>query len=155
MIRFALAVVLGLATGLSALAAAAHEFTAGDITVRHPWSRATPGRAPNGAVFLTLVNGGATADRLVAASSPVAARAGFHTTLREGEVMKMRPLQAIEVPAGGAATLAPGGLHIMLMGLKAPLRKGESFPLTLTFERAGTVVVEVVVEGPGARESKH
>jgi copper(I)-binding protein len=74
----------------------------------------------------------------------------IHTTFRDGDVMRMRPVAAIEVPAKGAVTLAPGGMHVMLMGLTKPLAIGEAVPLTLTFERAGAVTVQAMVQAAGA-----
>ena len=91
-----------------------------------------------------------TADRLVAASTPVADKAELHTMSMSGMVMKMRPIAGVNIPAGQKVTLAPGGMHIMLIGLKKPLQAGQSFPLALTFAQAGTRTVEVAVEKVGA-----
>jgi copper(I)-binding protein len=74
----------------------------------------------------------------------------LHTTIKEGDVMRMRQVQSIDVPAGGSTELRPGGLHVMLIGLAQPLVQGTKIPLTLSFERAGTVTVEVMVEAAGA-----
>lgn len=125
---------------------------AGDLTIETPFARATAGPAKNGAAFLTVKNAGAEADRLIAAKAPVADRVELHTHLHENGVMKMRQVEAVEVPAGGEAALQPGGDHVMLMGLKAPLKEGESFPLTLVFEKAGEVTVDVMIGGVGAME---
>lgn len=127
----------------------------GPITVTAPFARATPAR--NGGVFMTLRNAGAESDRLVKAASPVAASVELHTHLREGDAMRMRPVENIPVPAKGATALEPGGLHVMLIGLAKPLKEGERFPLTLTFERAGSVTIEVPVlkAGAAAQEHKH
>ena len=133
----------------------AQDFEAGDLRVDQPWARATPGRVPNGAVYMTLTNQGATVDRLVGASSPAAKHAGLHSHSMEGGVMKMRPVKAMEVVPGSPTVLAPGGLHIMLMGLTAPLKEGERFPVTLTFERAGSLDIEVTVEKLGAMKPGH
>lgn len=122
------------------------------VAVEAPFARATAGPARNGATFLTVRNAGAEADRLIGAKTPVAERAELHTHLHENGVMKMRPVEAIAVPAGGVATLEPGGDHIMMMGLKAPLKEGESFPLTLIFEKAGEVTVDVPIGGVGAMQ---
>ncbi|MDF1790572.1 MAG: copper chaperone PCu(A)C, partial [Thalassobaculaceae bacterium] len=108
----------------------------------------------NGAAYLTIRNAGGSVDRLVAASTPVADRAELHTHLKDGDVMKMRAIEAVEVPADGMAMLAPGGDHLMLMGLKAPLKEGESFPITLVFEKAGEMTVTVAVGGVGAMEGQ-
>jgi len=134
---------------LFAATAGAHDFTLGALTIGHPWARASAGPAPNGAAYLTVQNAG-EADRLVAVSGDVAERVELHTHRMENNVMQMRQVDAIDVPAGGAATLQPGGLHVMLIGLKQPLKEGEHFPLVLTFEKAGEVSVEVTVEGVGS-----
>jgi periplasmic copper chaperone A len=118
------------------------------LEVTNAWARATPGKAENGAAYLTIQS--PAADRLVSVSSPVAKKAELHTMSMEGMVMKMRPLAGLDIPAGQPVTLKPGGEHIMLEGLGAPLREGQSFPLTLTFEKAGTRTVTVTIEKPGA-----
>jgi copper(I)-binding protein len=120
----------------------------GQIEVKDAWARATPGKAENGAAYLTIVT--PAADKLVAVSSPAAKKTGLHTMTTEGGVMKMRPLDGLDVPANQPVTLKPGGVHIMLQGLNEPLQAGKSFPLTLTFEKAGQREVEVAVEKPGA-----
>lgn len=131
-------------------AAAAHDYTLGEITVDHPWSRASAGQAPNGAAYMTLTNDGESADFLIQAASPVAERVELHTHMMKDGVMEMRPVEEIQVAPGDPTLLQPGGLHVMLIGLKAPLKKDETFPLTLTFKEAGSVTVEVKVAGPGA-----
>lgn len=128
--------------------ASAHEYKVGSLTIEHPWARASV--AANGAAYMTISNSGTEADELLAAASPVADKVELHTHIMEGEVMKMRPVKAIEVNVGEPAALKPGGLHIMLIGLKAPLKEGEKFPMTLTFKNAGTVDVEVAVQSVGA-----
>ena len=119
---------------------------AGDLTIENPWARETVAAVPNSAGYMTIKNDGDAPDRLVKAASDVAAKVELHTMAMEGDVAKMRPVDGVDVPAHGEADLAPGGLHIMLVGLKAPLKEGTSFPLTLTFEKAGDVTVEVPVE---------
>ncbi|MEO1193867.1 MAG: copper chaperone PCu(A)C [Pseudomonadota bacterium] len=134
------------------LSAAAHDFQTGDITADHPWARATAGQAPNGAAYMTLTNSGASADYLIGASGDVARRIELHThTLVDG-VMQMREVTKIQVAPGEPSVLQPGGLHIMLIGLKEPLKEGERVPLTLTFEKAGEMQIEVAVESVGAME---
>jgi len=132
------------------LLASAFSAKAADVAVEQPWARATPGRAPNGAAYFTLANTGKDADRLISASTPAAARAELHTHVHSGTVMEMRPVEAIEVKPGERVTLQPGGLHVMLMGLKAPLKEGERMPLTLRFARGGEVTVDVPVGKAGA-----
>ncbi|HSC80721.1 MAG TPA: copper chaperone PCu(A)C [Chitinolyticbacter sp.] len=133
----------------------AHEYEAGKLLIGHPWARATAPGAPVAGVFLTLENGTGDADRLTGGDSAVAQRVELHAMTMDNGMMKMRHLEAIEVPAKGAQKLAPGGLHIMLFGLKAPLKEGDSFPLTLHFERAGKVKVNVKVEPMGATAPAH
>lgn len=133
---------------------AAHEFKAGAITIGHPWARPTAAGQPVGGGFMKFSNAGA-ADRLVAASTAVSASVELHTMRMEGDVMRMRQVDAIELPAGGTVELKPGGLHLMLMGLKQPLKAGDTFPLTLRFEKAGEVVVTVNVEVPKAAAPAH
>ena len=124
----------------------------GGVTVENPFARPSAGMSGAGAAYMT-VRGGAVADKLVSAS---VASAGFvskvelHDHIRDGDVMRMRKIDAVEIPAGGAAELKPGGKHVMLIGLRAPLKTGESFDLTLTFEKAGAVTVKVPVLEMGA-----
>jgi copper(I)-binding protein len=134
----------------SVTAAQAADVRVKDLTVSGVWARASAGPARAGAAYLTIANHGKAMDRLVAVSTPAAKRADIHTTLMEKGVMKMRPVKAVEVHPGEPAVLRPGGMHIMLMGLKAPLEEGKHFPLTLTFERAGSVEVMVMVEAAGS-----
>lgn len=122
------------------------------VSVEAPFARASAGPARNGAAYLTLKNAGGHADRLIGASTPAAERAELHTHIKDGDIMKMRQIEAVDVPAGGMAMLEPGGDHVMLMGLKAPLKEGESFPLTLIFENAGEVTVDVAIGAVGAME---
>jgi periplasmic copper chaperone A len=131
--------------------ASAGDVKAGEITVEGPWARASAGPVRNGVAFMTLSNAGTTDDKLIAAaSSGVSTKDELHTHIKEGDIMRMRPVDAIDVPAGGVTQLKPGGLHVMLMGLKAPLKEGETFPLTLTFEKSGEVTVDVKVMTAGA-----
>jgi periplasmic copper chaperone A len=120
----------------------------GQVEIKDAWARATPGKAENGAAYLTIET--PAPDKLVAVSSPAAKKTTLHTMTMDGGVMKMRPLDGLDVPANQPVTLKPGGIHIMLQGLNEPLQAGKSFPLTLTFEKAGERKVEVAVEKPGA-----
>ncbi|MDP6574349.1 MAG: copper chaperone PCu(A)C [Rhodospirillales bacterium] len=134
--------------------ATAGEYRLGALVVGNSWARATPGVARNGAAYVTIENRGRDADRLIAVSSPAAAGAALHSHAMEAGVMKMRPVAAVEVAPGAVTAMKPGGLHIMLKGLAAPLVEGGSFPLTLTFERAGTLTLEVTVMKIGARHGR-
>jgi periplasmic copper chaperone A len=95
---------------------------------------------------MTVANKGPVQDRLLAAATPVADQAQLHTEINDKGIMKMREVPAIDVKPGGQTMLKPGGLHLMLVGLKQPLKVGDSFPLTLTFEKAGRLDVTVTVE---------
>ena len=151
--RVALAFVATLA-----VPAFAQDARKGSITAADPWSRATAPRASVGAGYLTIRNDGAQPDRLIAASSPRAAKVEIHTMSLDNGIMRMRPLpNGLVVPAGGEALLAPGGNHIMLIGLKAPLKEGERVPATLRFARAGTLTVHFKVGPAGAAgpEAEH
>jgi len=138
-----LAFAAGLAVASAALAQPA------ELEINNAWARATPGKSENGAAYLTIQS--PTADRLVSASSPVAKKAELHTMSMQGMVMKMRPIAGLDIPAGQPVALKPGGEHIMLMGLNQPLREGQSFPLTLGFEKASPRTVTVTVEKAGAK----
>jgi copper(I)-binding protein len=122
---------------------------ANGIAIEQPWARAAI-QGGTGGVFLTIRNTGSAPDRLVSASSPVPRVTEMHTTIRDGDVMRMQQVQAIDIPAGGSVTLRPGGLHLMLIGLSAPLRAGESVPVALTFEKAGAITVSVPIQAAGA-----
>ncbi|MBZ9695312.1 MULTISPECIES: copper chaperone PCu(A)C [unclassified Mesorhizobium] len=135
---------------LGAQAVLAHKFKVGDLEIEHPWSRATPAGAKVAGGYFTIVNKGSTPDRLLSISSDVSEKAELHQMgVKEG-VMTMRPVDGgLEVPAGGKVALAPGGYHLMFIGLKRQPKQGEKFAATLTFEKAGTVNIEFAVEGMG------
>ena len=130
--------------------AQAHEFKVANIRIGHPYARATAPGQPTGGGYLKLENQGSTADRLLSATADVSGSVELHMMKMEGDVMRMRQVDAIEVPVGQTVELKPGGYHLMFIGLKAPLKVGERFPMTLKFEKAGEVKVEVVVQAPGA-----
>ena len=151
--RSAMSLLAALALACAALAAQtaqAHGFRLGAIAIGHPWARATAPGQPIGGGYLTLDNQGKSGDRLLGASTAVAARVELHSMTMDGDVMRMRALDAIDLPAGRSVALKPGGTHLMLVGLKAPLKAGEKFPLKLRFEKAGEVEVVVNVEGAAA-----
>ena len=116
--------------------------------VDHPWARASAGNAKTGAVYLTITGKGPV-DRLIGINSPIAESAALHETINDQGVMKMRALPAMFVSPGVTMSMAPGGIHIMLVGLKAPLQPGDTFPLTLVFERARPMTVIVAVQAIG------
>jgi copper(I)-binding protein len=105
------------------------------LAISEPWVRAAA--TGNSAAYMLIRNGGTAADRLVKAESDVAAAVELHETKMEGGMMKMAPVEGIAIPATGQVELKPGGLHIMLIGLKRELKAGESVKLTLHFEKAG------------------
>lgn len=137
-----------LAFAASVVLASAALAQTGQLEVRDAWARATPGKAETGAAYVTIVS--PTADRLVSVSSAVAKKAELHTMSMAGMVMQMRPVAGVDIPAGKPVSLKPGGEHIMLLGLKEPLREGQSFPLILNFEKSGPRAVTVTVEKAGA-----
>lgn len=134
--------------------AQAHEYTLGGLTVSHPWARASAGRAKAGAAYLSLRNDGPAADRLLAVTTPAARKAAIHVHAMDGGIMRMRPAGAIEISPGAPVVLEPSGLHVMLMGLVARLEEGRTFRLTLTFEKAGTIEVDIVIEAVGAHHQE-
>jgi copper(I)-binding protein len=154
MIRFRTLAFVG-ALAIASLAHA-HAYELGDLTIDHPWSRATPAAAPVGAGYLVVTNKGKTADRLVSASAGISAKVEIHEMAIIDGVMRMRALdQGIVIPPGGKVEFKPGGYHIMFIGLKQPIAKDSSFKGTLTFEKAGTVEVEYKVQGMGGAAAGH
>lgn len=141
------------AIGMSSVAVLAQ--SKGDLQIEKPWARATPPGAAVGGGYLTIRNKGAAGDRLVGVSSPASARMEIHEMAMEKDVMRMREVKGIDVPAKGAVELKPGGFHLMFMELKAPLRQGEKVPVTLRFEKAGEVKADFAVEAVGAGAGSH
>ena len=145
------------ALGLLALAAicagstSAEEIKAGDLVLNRAWSRATPGGAQVGGGYLTIENKGTTPDKLLGGSSKVAASVEVHEMTMKNDVMIMRPVSGgLSIPPGKSVSLAPGGYHLMMMKLKAPLKEGDRVRITLQFEKAGKVDVMFDVRGIGA-----
>ncbi|HEV7346415.1 MAG TPA: copper chaperone PCu(A)C [Devosia sp.] len=123
----------------------------GELDISLPFTRATLPNAPVGGGFLTIENTGTEPDRLISASSDVAGDTQIHEMAMDGEVMKMRQLtEGLEIPAGETLVLAPGGLHIMFLGIKQPFVEGETVSVTLTFAKAGSVEVLLPVQGVSA-----
>lgn len=136
--------------------ALAHDYKLGALEIAHPWARATPPSAPAGGGFLKITNTGTTPDRLISASSPGADIVQVHEMKMDGSVMRMREVEkGLEIPAGGSVTLAPGGYHLMMMGLKAPFKQGAAVPVTLVFEKAGKIDVELAIVAMGASPKHH
>ena len=149
---FAMALFAIAATAASA--AIAQDYQSGPLKIEHPWAR--PSYTANGSVYMTLSNGGDVADRLLAVKTDIAGDVMLHESRMEGEVMKMVPLEnGVEVPAHGSAELKPLGMHVMLMGLRQPLKEGDTFPLTLVFEKQGEVPIKVnVTQQPVSEKSQ-
>lgn len=142
---------LSAAIGLMATAALAHGYRAGTLSIQHPWSRETAVGQAVGGGFLSISNSGNREDRLLSGTSPVAAEVQLHTMTVDGGVMRMRQVtDGIAIPAKGSVDLKPGGYHIMFMGLKRQLRQGERVPVTLRFQRAGSVTVQFAVQPVGS-----
>ncbi len=164
-LRRALCRALALAaasTAVLAVPAAAHDFKLGPLRIDHPYAIPTPPGATTGAAYLRGIrNTGEQADRLLGASTPVASRVEIHrSTVDAQNVMRMRPIDGVELPAGSEVRLRHGGgHHLMLIDLVSPLKNGERFPMTLRFERAGEREVVVWVQQPrdavGAPEHRH
>jgi copper(I)-binding protein len=121
------------------------------IKVDQVWARATPGNAKSAAIYLTVTNTGTTPDTLEGvASTPAAEHADLHEMKMSNNVMEMRPVKSLAIDPGKSLVLQPGGYHIMLTGLKAPLKEGQTVPLTLKFDHAGTQQVTASVAKVGA-----
>ena len=141
----------GLMVSLGALAGAADS-----VTVQDPYVRLAPPNAPATGAFMVIRNGGDKDIKVVKASNPVSKITELHTHLNEGGVMKMRPVPAIDVKARGEAVLKPGGLHVMLIDLKAPMKEGDIVPITLTFDDGSSKQVDAkVLMGMPAMEHHH
>jgi copper(I)-binding protein len=114
----------------------------GQIEIEKPWMRATPPGAKVAAGYVTVRNKSASPDRLVGASSPVAARVETHVHIKDGDILRMREVKALDVPTKGALELKPGGAHLMFVEIKQPLKEGDKVPVTLKFEKAGEIKTE-------------
>jgi len=143
-----------LAMGLTGPASAGETFRVGAIEIETPWARASIGTTRPVAAYFTIRNTGTYPDRLITVANPSAGMASIHRTTKEGGVMRMSPAGPIEISPGQTITLKPGDLHVMMMKLKSPLKKGEKTELALTFERAGKIKVLTPIFGPGARGPK-
>jgi copper(I)-binding protein len=119
--------------------------TKGDLEIKNVWARATPPGAAVGGGYLVIRNKGAGKDRLVGVTSPASARVEIHEMTMEKDVMRMREEKGVDVPANNSVELKPGGYHLMLIDLKAPLKAGDKVPLTLRFEKAGEIKAELAV----------
>ena len=154
------AILLAAAFALIASSASAHEYKAGSIEIKHPWSRATPKGSEVAGGYMTLINTGSQPDRLIGGSTPAAGKFEIHEMSMDGGVMKMRPVpNGIEIKPGQTVEFKPGSNHLMFVGLKKPIEKGKRIKGTLQFEKAGTVEIEYAVEAigstPGMNQDEH
>jgi copper(I)-binding protein len=141
-----------LALLLSAGMAQAHDYKAGAVAVLHPWTRATPPNAQTAGAYLKLRNDGGTEDALVDVRSAIADKVEIHSMSMDGDIMRMRPVgkAGVVVKPGETVALAPGGVHIMMVGLKHPLTEGDRVPMTLTFRSGATVTVDLMTQALGS-----
>ena len=153
---FARRFLLAAAATLLALPAMAEDYKIGSLEITTPWTRATPPSARTGGGFMTITNKGTTADRLVAVRSSVSDKVEIHEVQMDGSVMRMREVaKGLEIAPGATVMLKPGGYHIMFMELKAPLAKDTKVPLTLVFEKAGSLDIQLNVEAMGSTPQGH
>lgn len=144
------ALLLCAAIGFPAIA---QEVTQGAITIGQPWTVATPPAARVGGAYATIINRGSAADRLIGGHSPAAGRVEIHLMRHQDGQMSMQPQpNGVEIAAGSTLELQPGGYHLMLLDLVAPLRAGEVLPVTLEFEHAGSVDLSFLIR-PALRQS--
>ncbi len=143
--RLALIVTLGAAIGL--LVACGGGAQGPSVTVSDAWARSSPTADGNSAIYMTIKNAGSEADALVKAATSVSNVTEIHEMIMENQVMKMRPVagQRLDIPAGGNVELKPGGVHLMLIGLKQQLKPGDKVDVTLTFEKSGDKTVQAEV----------
>lgn len=141
---------------LISLSTHAHEYQVGDLTVDHPWTRATAPGAPVGGGFFVVRNNGAADDVLIDGEAPFARRTEVHQSKMEDGVMKMQKVNGgLPIPAGQSVMLNPGNFHLMFMGLTERLVEGEKVPVTLHFKEAGSITVEFIVDAPGKKAHDH
>lgn len=156
--RKILSLTLALLTfvSLATPAANAHGFEIGSLKIHHPWTRATPKGADVAGGFMSIENTGKDDDRLIAITVTGVKHADIHEMAMANGMMTMRPLaDGLAIPAGKTIVLKPGGFHVMMMGLNAPLNEGDYVKASLTFEKAGQVDIEFVVEAQGANLKQH
>jgi len=128
--------------------AQAHQYKVGELEIAHPWSQELPPNAPTVAAYFVIHNAGSGADRLLSVDSPIAGKAELHEHVKKDDLMKMQPVPVVDIAPGATVTFAPMAYHVMLLDLKdrSSLTDGKRFPMTLHFEKAGDVVVDVAVQ---------
>lgn len=140
--------------GFAAAAASAHEYKAGDLEIVHPWARATLKGSDVADGFMKIINHGSTPDRLLSVSVEFAKSGQIHDMKLDGDVMKMQELpDGLEIPAGATIELKPKSMHVMFIGVKEELVPDEVVDGELTFEKAGTVKIEFMIEPAGTGHS--
>jgi copper(I)-binding protein len=149
------AVAAALVFAAAAISASASDYTLKDLRIERPSARPTPPGARTGGAYFTVENRGNAADRLVRVASPVAGAVEIHSMTMDGNLMKMRAVAAIEIPAGKKVALGAGGYHVMLLDLKHALVAGTDVPLTLTFEKSGSIDVVARVEAATIDAAAH
>ena len=146
---FAFCLVLGVAF---AKTGQAHDYRIGSLRLDHPWATATPQGAKVGAGYIKIINDGAQADRLIAVTSPAARKVTIHSSVMEGDVVKMRALnKGLEIKPGESVEMKPNGTHVMFENLRAPLLEAGRMQATLIFERAGSIDVDFTIEPMGTK----
>ena len=138
----------------------AHQYKAGELEIGHPWSQELPPNAPTVAAYFVLHNTGKSADRLLSVESPIAAKAELHEHVKQDDLMKMQPVPVVDIAPGATVTFAPMAYHVMFLELKdrSLLSDGKRFPMTLHFEKAGDITVDVAVQKKapdGSKPSMH
>ncbi|MEZ5933648.1 MAG: copper chaperone PCu(A)C [Alphaproteobacteria bacterium] len=152
---FLTSAALALSLAIPALADQPGMAQAGNIMIHDGWARASLGSNPNSAAYMVLENHGDAVDKLIKAASPAAEKAELHTHIMENDIARMRPVEAVEVAPGEPTVLQPGGLHVMLMGLTGKLEEGGSLPVTLTFENAGEVTLDLPIRSATGAKMNH
>ena len=130
--------------------AIAHSYQQGDIRIGHIWARATPAGTTTAAIYVPLLNAGKEPDSLIGASSDLASKIEIHQDSNENGIMRMQKLDVVTLEPNKPVSLRPSGIHLMVFGLKQQLKEGGMFPLTLQFEKAGSITVEAMIEAAGA-----
>lgn len=135
--------------------ASAHSYQQKDIRIGHIWTRATPAGATTAAIYVPLLNTGTVSDKLLGATTPLAVKIEIHQIMQEHDMMKMERQDFVVLEPNKPVTLSPNGTHLMVIGLKKQLKEGEMFPVTLQFEKSGSINLEVMVQSMGASTAGH
>jgi copper(I)-binding protein len=140
---------------LISVSSIAHDYQAGEIRIDHPYARPTMPGQTSGAAYLTIENKGKNPDKLISIASPAAKSVEVHMMSMDGNIMKMREVSNLEIKPAATVTMKPGnGYHIMLIGIRQPLKVGDRIPLTLTFEKSGKAEVSASVEDKDPKPAK-